>query len=74
MSKISAKEVQDLKDPQLLEFVRNARRDQFNLRLRHATGELENTASLRTSKRALSRGLTEARRRNLKIESETPSG
>ena len=37
---------------------RTTRRDLFGLRFQHATGELENTAGLRASKRELARALT----------------
>jgi large subunit ribosomal protein L29 len=45
----------------------------FNLRLRHATGELENTAGLRQAKRDVARLLTVARARNIDIEREQRS-
>ena len=41
------------------------RRELFGLRLQHATGELENTAGLRTAKRDLARALTVARQRGI---------
>ena len=37
----------------------------FGLRMQHATGELENTAGLRTAKRDLARALTVARQRGV---------
>ena len=49
-----AVEVHNLEDPQLVEFVDNARKELFNLRFQHATGQLENTARLRR-RRATSR-------------------
>ena len=42
-----AVEVHNLEDPQLVEFVDNARKELFNLRFQHATGQLENTARLK---------------------------
>ena len=63
-------EVHDLDDPQLLEFVDDARKELFNLRFQHATGQLENTARLREAKSDLARGLTVSRQRGLEVEAE----
>ena len=40
-------------------------REIFGLRFQHATGELENTAGLSTSKRSLARALTIAQQRGI---------
>jgi large subunit ribosomal protein L29 len=58
-------ELRDLEDDKLREHLATARRDLFGLRMQHATGELENTAGLKTAKRALARALTVARERGL---------
>ena len=58
-------ELHDLDDASLREHVANARRDLFGLRMQHATGELENTAGLKTAKRDLARALTVARQRGV---------
>ena len=63
-------EVHGLDDPQLVEFVDDARQELFNLRFQHATGQLENTARLKQAKRDLARGLTVARQRGIDVESE----
>jgi large subunit ribosomal protein L29 len=65
-----AVEVHNLEDPQLVEFVDNARRDLFNLRFQHATGQLENTARLKHAKTDLARGMTVARERGIDVEVE----
>ena len=52
-------------DEQLVDFVREARKEIFGLRFQHATGELENTAGLRNAKRALARALTVATERDI---------
>jgi large subunit ribosomal protein L29 len=62
---MTARDLRDLSDDALLERIETARRDLFGLRLQHATGELENTAGLRTAKRDLARALTVARQRGL---------
>ena len=58
-------ELRDLEDDTLREHLATARRDLFGLRMQHATGELENTAGLKTAKRDLARALTVARQRGI---------
>ena len=58
-------ELRDLNDNGLRDHITTQRRELFGLRLQHATGELENTAGLRTAKRALARALTVARQRGI---------
>jgi large subunit ribosomal protein L29 len=58
-------EVHNLDDVSLVEFVANARQALFNLRFQHATGQLENTAGLRSAKKDLARGLTVAHQRGI---------
>jgi large subunit ribosomal protein L29 len=67
---VKAVEVNNLDDPQLVEFVGRAREDLFNLRFQHATGQLENTARLGQAKRDLARGLTVANQRGIDVEVE----
>jgi large subunit ribosomal protein L29 len=64
---MTAKELRDLQDDELLDQVKTARRDVFGLRFQLATGELENTAGVGTAKRDLARALTIARERGLDI-------
>jgi large subunit ribosomal protein L29 len=63
-------EVHNLDDPQLVEFVGNARKELFNLRFQHATGQLENTARLKQAKQDLARALTVAKQRGIDVETE----
>ncbi|HEX2396672.1 MAG TPA: 50S ribosomal protein L29 [Solirubrobacteraceae bacterium] len=65
-----AREVHDMSDDALIEHVRTSRQELFGLRFRHATGELENTASLRRARRDLARALTVARLRGIDLEHE----
>ena len=58
-------ELRDLNDNGLVDHISTQRRELFGLRLQHATGELENTAGLRTAKRDLARALTVARQRGV---------
>jgi large subunit ribosomal protein L29 len=62
---VKASELRDLSDDKLRDHIATSRRDVFGLRLQHATGELENTAGLRASKRDLARALTVARQRGI---------
>ena len=62
---MKSSELRDLDDKALREHVSNARRELFGLRLQHATGELENTAGLRSAKRDVARALTVARQRGI---------
>ena len=59
-----------MQDPELVEFIGNKRQELFNLRFQHATGQLENTARLRATKRELARGLTVAQARDIDVERE----
>ena len=61
-------ELTELDEKSLLEHIRTQRREVFGLRFSHATGELENTAGMRTAKRDLARALTIARQRGLKVD------
>ena len=63
-----ASELQDLSDVELTEHIDTARRELFGLRFQHATGELDNTASLRQAKREIARALTVAREREINAE------
>ena len=67
---MKAGEVHGLADPQLVEAVDNARKEVFNLRFQHATGQLENTARMRRAKQDLARTLTVARERVIDVEAE----
>ena len=63
-------EVHSLEDAQLVEQVGRAREEVFNLRVRHATGQLENTAGLRRARKDLARGLTVAVQRGIDVDLE----
>jgi large subunit ribosomal protein L29 len=67
MSAMSAKDMRDLGEKDLVEHVATQRKEIFGLRFQHATGELENTAGLRAAKRELARALTVAREREIDI-------
>jgi large subunit ribosomal protein L29 len=65
---MKARELSELDDTQLADHIKTQRKEIFGLRFSHATGELENTAGLRTTKRDLARALTIARQRGVKVD------
>jgi large subunit ribosomal protein L29 len=67
---VKASEVHALDDQDLVERLREAREEAFNLRFRHATGELENSARLGASRRDVARLLTVARQRGIDLDRE----
>jgi large subunit ribosomal protein L29 len=64
-------DVHNLKDDELVATLIDAKEEAFNLRFRHATGELENTARLGQAKRDIARLITVARERSIDVEKET---
>ena len=70
---MKASEVHAMQDVELVEALKEARQDAFNLRLRHATGELENSANLNRARKEVARLLTIARQRNIDLEREQGS-
>jgi large subunit ribosomal protein L29 len=74
MAKVATKDIAEMKDDQLIHYIRDAREELFNLRFRHATGELENTSSIKEAKKALARGLTIAKNRDLDVNRELQRG
>ena len=63
-------DVHALNDHDLVERLKEARQEAFNLRFRQATGELENTAGLRGARRDVARLLTIARQRGIDLQKE----
>ena len=63
-------DVHALDDHDLVERLRQAREEAFNLRFRHATGELENSATLGAARRDVARLLTVARQRGIDLHKE----
>ena len=60
-----AADLRDMADGALRDHIATTRRDLFGLRMQHATGELDNTARLRSVRHDLARALTTARQRGL---------
>ena len=67
---MKASDAHALSDQDLVQALKDAREEQFSLRFRHATGELENTAGLGASRRELARLMTIARERGIDIGKE----
>jgi large subunit ribosomal protein L29 len=60
----------NLKDAELVAQLRDAREEAFNLRFRHATGELENTSRIGAARRDVARLMTVARERGIDLKTE----
>ena len=67
---MKATEAHNLKDDELVAKLLEAKQEAFNLRFRHATGELENTARLGAAKRDVARLLTVAKQRGIDVRTE----
>jgi large subunit ribosomal protein L29 len=63
-------DVHNMKDDELVAKLMDAHEEAFNLRFRHATGELENTARLGATKRDVAKLLTVARERGIDVQKE----
>ena len=67
---MKASEAHNLRDDELVERLRQAREEQFALRLQHSTGELENTARMGGVRRDVAKLLTVAKERGIDLERE----
>ncbi|HSI81107.1 MAG TPA: 50S ribosomal protein L29 [Solirubrobacterales bacterium] len=67
---MKASDAHALNDQDLVQRLKEAREAAFNLRFQHATGELENTAALRDSRRDLARLFTVAGERGIDVDKE----
>ena len=63
-------DVHALDDHDLIERLKQAREEAFNLRFRQATGELENTSRLSVARRDIAKLLTVAKERGIDVEKE----
>jgi large subunit ribosomal protein L29 len=62
---MKASDLRDMSDGDLRDHIATARRELFGLRFQHATGELDDTASLIKAKKEIARALTVAREREI---------
>ena len=70
---MKASEAHAMGDSELVVKLKDAREEAFNLRLKHATGELEDTARLPRTRREVARLLTIARARGIDVDKELKS-
>ncbi len=61
---MKAKDMRDMHEEELVEHITTVRKDLFGKRFANATGELEDTASVRRARRELARALTVAGERD----------
>jgi large subunit ribosomal protein L29 len=64
---MKAAELRDMTEADLRDHLHTARRELFGLRFQHATGELDDTASLRKAKQEVARALTVVNERGIEI-------
>ena len=62
---MKAGELRDMSEADLRDHITTARRELFGLRFQHATGELDDTATLIKAKKEIARALTVAREREI---------
>jgi large subunit ribosomal protein L29 len=63
-------EAHSMKDDELVAKLIEAKQEAFNLRFRHATGELENTSGISGARRDIARLMTVAKERGIDLEKE----
>jgi large subunit ribosomal protein L29 len=63
---MKAAEIRDMTDDELFNKEKDLARATFNLKIQHATGQLENTSQLRATKRDLARVKTIIKERGIK--------
>jgi large subunit ribosomal protein L29 len=65
MANAKAAALKELSDAELFERIDTAKKESFNLRFQHVTGQLENTSRLKEVRRDIARLLTELREREI---------
>ena len=65
MATMTAKELRELSDAELVEKHAEAKQELFNLRFQLVTGQLDNVRQLKAAKRSIARVLTVQREREL---------
>jgi large subunit ribosomal protein L29 len=64
---MKASDLRDMSESELRDHLRTARRELLGLRFQHATGELDDTSSLKKAKQEVARTLTVAGERGIEI-------
>ncbi len=70
---MKASEAHALSDPNLVQRIHEVQEEAFNLRFRHATGDLEDTSTLGHIRRDYARLMTIARERGIDLNKELRS-
>ncbi|AMV78146.1 50S ribosomal protein L29 [Staphylococcus aureus] len=65
MKQMKAKEIRDLTTSEIEEQIKSSKEELFNLRFQLATGQLEETARIRTVRKTIARLKTVAREREI---------
>ena len=65
---MKAKEIHEMTNEELVSKLDNLKEELFNLRFRHATGQLENPCVLSSVKKDIARVKTELREREIKAK------
>jgi len=65
---MKAKEIHEMTNEELVSKLDNLKEELFNLRFRHATGQLENPCVLSSVKKDIARVKTEIREREIKAK------
>ena len=65
---MKAKEIREMTNEELVSKLDSLKEELFNLRFRHATGQLENPCVLSTVKKDIARVKTEIREREIKAK------
>ncbi len=55
---LRAKEIREMDTPTINDEIKNLKKELFDLRFQHATGQLENTARLSTVRKTIARMMT----------------
>jgi large subunit ribosomal protein L29 len=71
---LKAKQVRELSDDDLAVRLRDTRKELFNLRFQHATGQLDNPHKLNVTRREIARLLTNIKQRELDREAAGGEG
>lgn len=65
MANAKAEALKELSDADLFDRIETAKKESFNLRFQHVTGQLDNTARMKEVRRDVARLLTELREREI---------
>ena len=72
--KLKTRELRDLSQEELLQRLREAKEELFNLRFQAATGQLDNTSRIKETKKDIARICTMIREHELREEASRASG